>query len=226
MVRHAVGSGAGSSAHAEMRRSTSGAQALRKRFLRPRGDAPDSGHESLRFNKVPPPTRRCAGPRRAWRRSHGGSSAHAEMRLIVWIAFAQRLWFLRPRGDAPTHPTVKPIALMVPPPTRRCAVTADPACDVRAGSSAHAEMRLRARNLRPDGRGFLRPRGDAPTEFTTMANDILVPPPTRRCAAGALARNPLDAGSSAHAEMRRLWRSPRASRRGFLRPRGDAPVGL
>ncbi len=50
---------AGSSAHAEMHLYDRRSWTSSRRFLRPRGDAPDSLIIALHYHWVPPPTRRC-----------------------------------------------------------------------------------------------------------------------------------------------------------------------
>ncbi len=73
-------------------------------------------------------------------------------------------------------------------------------------------------------RGFLRPRGDAPLPWSFFLSLLEVPPPTRRCT--AIGDNDVGGvdGSSAHAEMHPSAGARARVARGFLRPRGDAPV--
>ena len=152
-----------------------------------------------------------------------GSSAHAEMRRRLLRCIRLRIWFLRSRGDAPREYPRKRSRAAVPPLTRRCARVIVGLLGLGGGSSAHAEMR-RIQGCTPALRTrFLRSRGDAPSTSPDCKSIRTVPPLTRRCAQGRSGAGGAAAGSSAHAEMRRVdgTRSRRASR--FLRSRGDAP---
>ncbi len=152
----------GSSAHAEMHPTTSVRRSGRRRFLRPRGDAPVARLQRRLAPAVPPPTRRCTDQRLPIARLAHGSSAHAEMHRDRARPRRGGARFLRPRGDAPVEALSRGLQLLVPPPTRRCThdVGAQRLCP--SGSSAHAEMHPRRRaSVRPPRR-FLRPRGDAP----------------------------------------------------------------
>ena len=215
---------AGSSAHAEMRRSRRTRSALAGGFLRSRGDAPGQGPRHVITDGVPPLTRRCAREPSLRLRLERGSSAHAEMRPAAPPLPATGRWFLRSRGDAP--PSIKmPLKTRgVPPLTRRCASFSDFRHIIGAGSSAHAEMRRRGSGSRWVRWRFLRSRGDAPRSDSPSSSSARVPPLTRRCANTSSAMAYLFLGSSAHAEMRRS--SPRITRRRnwFLRSRGDAPT--
>ncbi len=216
----------GSSAHAEMHPAQPQHAAPRAGFLRPRGDAPGTCASDVDHPEVPPPTRRCTG-RGAFRGREGtGSSAHAEMHRRRGPGRCPRPRFLRPRGDAPKSQTSPSPSTMVPPPTRRCTGGRGRSRSPHAGSSAHAEMHPR-RGLRPRGRaGFLRPRGDAPSETSREMPATMVPPPTRRCTPSDPGGSDRASGSSAHAEMHPAEARPDRRRRWFLRPRGDAPHEL
>ncbi len=117
-IRFRVG---GSSAHAEMRLERSGFKDARTRFLRSRGDAPESRDLVSCLELVPPLTRRCAAEADACPRETAGSSAHAEMRRAADPAPCVPCGFLRSRGDAPCGSSKISILPMVPPLTRRCA---------------------------------------------------------------------------------------------------------
>ena len=206
--RCAVGSGAqhlgliGSSAHAEMRRSSTTSTTPTPRLLRPRGDAPRLRALVMTHPRAPPPTRRCA--LRLSRRARGtdGSSAHAEMRPRNADAVARDVRLLRPRGDAPTARSRFPSSSVAPPPTRRCARRGHAQRAAGGGSSAHAEMRRCDRSASTCLRRLLRPRGDAPRPSSSRPTREGAPPPTRRCALPGPHRQHVAAGSSAHAEMR------------------------
>ncbi len=194
------------------------------RFLRSRGDAPEAAAAEERALAVPPLTRRCARAGEGAFRGPAGSSAHAEMRPTCRSRAPSRPRFLRSRGDAPWCRCASPRGSWVPPLTRRCAASARRHCRVRAGSSAHAEMRP-SRWAPSTTRGwFLRSRGDAPGGIFSGIDYNAVPPLTRRCALslGAVSRGAV--GSSAHAEMRPCAPFPVSLTSRFLRSRGDAPV--
>ncbi len=216
--------GGGSSAHAEMHPRERRSRVLLHRFLRPRGDAPSLRARSLTAERVPPPTRRCTARDRCHSRRSSGSSAHAEMHLCSRAFSSRSVWFLRPRGDAPTRFLASNLKIWVPPPTRRCTFHRPSDLGRLRGSSAHAEMHRGPTDRCTFAEGFLRPRGDAPGTNSIAADAWSVPPPTRRCTRTRRDDPRLRNGSSAHAEMH-----PPVSRRrllpdGFLRPRGDAPV--
>ena len=139
-VRHEVGQ-LGSSAHAEMRRSTGSRRTRWPRLLRPRGDAPHEERRGSDRDSAPPPTRRCALSLSARRARRGGSSAHAEMRPKTASPGRGADWLLRPRGDAPPTLASRTAENPAPPPTRRCAATRRRSPSSTTGSSAHAEMR-------------------------------------------------------------------------------------
>ncbi len=92
---------AGSSAPAEMRRSSRRWSSSSRRFLRPRGDAPAAMAGCTSARRVPPPPRRCARAPTAFDTEAVGSSAPAEMRRIRPRQRPRVSRFLRPRGDAP-----------------------------------------------------------------------------------------------------------------------------
>ncbi len=199
---------------------------MRRRLLRPRGDAPAFPEFSPISDEAPPPTRRCALLRGDYRSRRGGSSAHAEMRPFRALGRGGGQWLLRPRGDAPRKRSIFDAIERAPPPTRRCALLVRAACDCARGSSAHAEMRPRRSGARRLPLRLLRPRGDAPMRTFEDSKAVRAPPPTRRCARCLDERKAQTIGSSAHAEMRRPQRSVRAERRRLLRPRGDAPMTI
>ena len=199
----------GSSAHAEMRLDLQTRGKMRRRLLRPRGDAPAFPEFSPISDEAPPPTRRCALLRGDYRSRRGGSSAHAEMRPFRALGRGGGQWLLRPRGDAPRKRSIFDAIERAPPPTRRCALLVRAACDCARGSSAHAEMRPRRSGARRLPLRLLRPRGDAPMR-TFEDSKAVAPPPTRRCARCLDERKAQTIGSSAHAEMRRPQRSVRA----------------
>ncbi len=214
----------GSSAHAEMHRSATGARARCSWFLRPRGDAPQNASRPTSRVTVPPPTRRCTSRMRSDRAARRGSSAHAEMHPGTASTSSTRTGFLRPRGDAPGPLDPRQGKTQVPPPTRRCTPPGFAQIFGRAGSSAHAEMHPRTRSAWTTSPRFLRPRGDAPSIVDQTGWWSQVPPPTRRCTAIRVRVRPQLAGSSAHAEMHPTRTDLRSRSRGFLRPRGDAPA--
>ncbi len=214
----------GSSAHAEMHPWRRRTRSRRRRFLRPRGDAPYPYRDGQDTEEVPPPTRRCTRAPRGRVMDTLGSSAHAEMHPVEAPARLTGQRFLRPRGDAPITRCERLSKRRVPPPTRRCTVAVG---DVRRrdlGSSAHAEMHPASSSASVEEVGFLRPRGDAPLALQEMRSARPVPPPTRRCTPnhGLVLRH--EHGSSAHAEMHPRRRRGARPHRGFLRPRGDAPL--
>ena len=135
----------GSSAHAEMRPELSSMSYRYERFLRSRGDAPESERRFRRHIAVPPLTRRCARSRRVLARTHPGSSAHAEMRPSRRSRRRSSQRFLRSRGDAPIGDRMIFTRSGVPPLTRRCAEGLLVLDRCLEGSSAHAEMRRRTR---------------------------------------------------------------------------------
>ena len=139
--------------------------------------------------------------------------------VIAW-------WFLRSRGDAPFRIRTGGAGMKVPPLTRRCAARGVGRGPARGGSSAHAEMRPLDMLAVFDGPGFLRSRGDAPEKAWLSPDEWAVPPLTRRCARRSRGRRVARDGSSAHAEMRPTWPRSGATRRRFLRSRGDAPMTL
>ncbi len=132
-------------------------------------------------------------------------------------------WFLRPRGDAPRPRRERKILRPVPPPTRRCTALLPQPEQLASGSSAHAEMHRVRRERRSIDRRFLRPRGDAPLSAWADCVRARVPPPTRRCTFRIDHERRGKRGSSAHAEMHRLFHAHHVARYRFLRPRGDAP---
>ena len=214
----------GSSAHAEMRRDASSRRHIAHGFLRSRGDAPLRRGQGWRRCEVPPLTRRCAVTGEEIGPELYGSSAHAEMRPADSACRLASARFLRSRGDAPIAHRHRHIGTGVPPLTRRCAERLPRPRDRGRGSSAHAEMRpIRCTSLRR-ARGFLRSRGDAPTEHVYTEGFLRVPPLTRRCAPPPLEQTTCTRGSSAHAEMRPSCRRSRSRSRRFLRSRGDAPT--
>ncbi len=156
-----------------------------QRFLRPRGDAPTPAAGVEHVKRVPPPTRRCTARAGCGARREAGSSAHAEMHRRRRREDGGNVWFLRPRGDAPGRGLGRSPREAVPPPTRRCTSLEVHMPTLPLGSSAHAEMHRRRLPRRDVGQRFLRPRGDAPLLAFDGVFDIEVPPPTRRCTAGA-----------------------------------------
>ncbi len=214
----------GSSAPAEMRRSSMARSSGERWFLRPRGDAPPGSGGVALTGVVPPPPRRCASWTARVRQSRRGSSAPAEMRPTRSPIAAPISGFLRPRGDAPRGVVPAAPVARVPPPPRRCAPLTRRTTSVRMGSSAPAEMRPGFDSALGGPTGFLRPRGDAPERLGVLCRDGQVPPPPRRCAGEDLADLGPANGSSAPAEMRRRVTGADAGDIGFLRPRGDAPL--
>ncbi len=175
---------------------------------------------------VPPLTRRCASYTDSSPGPRHGSSAHAEMRRSSPPRSAKSKRFLRSRGDAPARATARPRSRWVPPLTRRCAERRDQGLLRRDGSSAHAEMRRPCGGCVEDTRRFLRSRGDAPPGTKSKSERAEVPPLTRRCAREPEGPVLAQAGSSAHAEMRRGRTARPTAWSWFLRSRGDAPIAL
>ncbi len=155
----------GSSAHAEIdplfkRRRT--------RFcwlLRPRGDRPPLLSATAYASAAPPPTRRSTCVQARCGPHSRGSSAHAEIDLLLSDLQANIFGLLRPRGDRPPVVERSGQAVWAPPPTRRSTLSRLENPQGSTGSSAHAEIDPGGRYCRPPWSGLLRPRGDRPPPY-------------------------------------------------------------
>ncbi len=130
----------GSSAHAEINRSTRRGSPPGGRLLRPRGDQPKTDHAVFKQIGAPPPTRRSTERVHASPIAVAGSSAHAEINRHVEGPRARAARLLRPRGDQPWASSAGVHFPEAPPPTRRSTPDLHRRLRALLGSSAHAEI--------------------------------------------------------------------------------------
>ena len=195
-----------------------------KGLLRSRGDRPLPRLAFTSTLAAPPLTRRSprAGPWR--RRSHAGSSAHAEIAPLRYGARRLAGRLLRSRGDRPGCWEPSMSRARAPPLTRRSPLGRRLDLTGQDGSSAHAEIApASVSSIRQCG-GLLRSRGDRPVWFDAARRLSLAPPLTRRSPLHLSPAGLTQRGSSAHAEIAPPSRAAQGYRPRLLRSRGERSV--